>query len=53
MRHRPPPPPLRRVQAWEVRAGRPLVTLRGHTKRIHSLALHPAELLLASSSADR
>lgn len=45
-----PPTP---AQVWDMPTGRLLRELRGHTKRVHSLAFHPEETLLASASADR
>jgi WD40 repeat protein len=36
-----------------MRSARLLQDLKHHTKRVHSLAFHPEEQLLVSSSADR
>ena len=41
------------VKIWDLKAGKLLIDLKGHTGSVNSLEFHPNEFLLATGSSDR
>ena len=41
------------MKIWDLKAGRLLTDLKGHTSPVNSLEFHPNEFLLATGSSDR